>query len=241
MWSSQTSCRGSRCPNRAVVRVGCAAQANGQSALGLSRFISARLLLAGVVCLVGCGATKRQAPEGLHTPAEGSPETTKLFALLAGYEGNAEADRLEDAGKSEEAYKVWEKACLQALHELARTKEGEAWMVNLLLSRLPKEQRGADAALLDVRLILKDLPETAAPPVLWAVTSYLQDERRLEVSGTYEEGGRVWKYKGHSQPVRDFAKEVLERALGVDLGYDVTAWRFAILRQSRQAAAPTTK
>jgi hypothetical protein len=169
-------------------------------------------------------------------------EAARYFALLSGYWSEAEekdVDTLyDDAEKVDQLF-----AC--AVEELTRTKEGDAWLINLILGggeppsilggeRLPWAPPGINSIGWE---IVSRLPSSASPQVLWAVTCCLNYKGRRQASGTYKDSsGETVHWDGWTEPLRDTARKALVRALGVDFEYDVQEWRHEILRRARGTA-----
>lgn len=160
----------------------------------------------------------------------------------------------ESVSETQELFKIasgvlrhWDsESRVNAASRLAKRKEGEAWVIVMLLDeialynfevyKLPPEQfervrntvappdRGVIGALLE------HVPRSASPALLWAVTEWLEDSER----GTYSkrEGLPPLLHRQIdllTEPMRDLARNALKRALRVDHEYDKVAWRRAIL------------
>jgi hypothetical protein len=133
---------------------------------------------------------------------------------------------------------------IEAATKLAKLKEGESWIILLLLDRtalddpsdgpFPEEMRPTfdqfDMAV--VAALLQNLTDETGNAVLFAVTTKLSDTRQgrySEVEGGFPFGRVVEK---ETKPIRDLARDILVRVLGVDHGYDVEKWRNEILRHN---------
>jgi len=136
---------------------------------------------------------------------------------------------------------------LDAAERLARAPGADCWLIVLLQEPLPnRDPWGRPLALKHivdmearqrplVAVLLMNMSPSCSDAVLWAVSSRLGDSEtamygRLHPSsvipGLYEHETHV------SPPIRDLARDLLKRALGVDHGYEADAWRREILARS---------
>jgi len=149
----------------------------------------------------------------------------------------------------------------EAAASLARQPGAEAWTVLLLLDVGGQTPFGGEASALSameagfekdandekaeelerfergvVAAVLWNIPNDAAPAVLWAVTT------KLSVSewGYYSTSSGVGSFTlvradGKTPPIRDIARETLRRCLGVDHGYDPFQWRTEFVNRLKGA------
>ena len=161
-------------------------------------------------------------------------EAARYFALLSGYRTDADEKDIpyDDAEKEDQLFNL-------AVEELTRTKEGDAWLINLILGggHLPWGRPGVNGVGGE---IVSKLPSSASFQVLWAVTCCLSYKEGSRVGGSYEESpGKIVYWDGWTEPLRDTARKALVRALGVDFEYNVQQWRHEILRRARDTARDT--
>ena len=135
----------------------------------------------------------------------------------------------------------------EAVARLARMPEGERWIIVTLLADWalcgegelpPRDLLEEDETLADLQRsviasALENVPPDAGDALLWAITEKLVDPRRGKYAQVEYDVDRLGPLTRRSsmgtRPVRDLAREALERALGVDHGYDRSRWRQQIL------------
>ena len=212
--------------------------------LGMNATRVAAAFLLGAAITAGVGVlTWRQVSVETGGGADGSLMAARTVMQLQDWHGRPVDVRIEDAAR------------------LASAGRGGAWVVLLLLddsalyrpdllewrygekgragsrtqpTTTPWYPEAAEAALIAV--LLENIPAEAGPAVLWAVTTRLTDTRVGEYS--YREGViRVEKGTARTARIADTAREALRRALGKDLGYDVAAWRKAIVDDKMRTGA----
>ena len=183
-------------------------------------------LLLGVlsVVLLGqqspCGAGAESNPSEVHAETRQSAEELYPRASGLGHEG------LE--------------ARMKAARMLAKQQGAESWIVLLLLSSqtAPKgdeiEQERQKVLhpfeLAVVAEAVKSLPKQTGPPVLWALTFLLNEEGR----GRWSEKSILQRKSEHkSRPIRELARQHLKDRLGIDHGWDASAWRTSIVERAK--------
>lgn len=84
-----------------------------------------------------------------------------------------------------------------------------------------------------IAFLMEYLHTQCSPALLWAVTNHLTDEHSARFSTEKRFAMfTVRKSDCITRPMRDIARDVLVRELGVDYGYDVDKWRKKILNRS---------
>ena len=134
----------------------------------------------------------------------------------------------------------------RAARMLARHSEGGPWLVLLLLSsQTPpigdeeEQLRQKDlhpSELGKVAVALDALPKDVDPAVLWAVT-YLLNEKGEGIWAEKSGVILIRKSSHRSRPIRELARAVLKGRLGVDHGWDASAWRTVIANKTPGPAA----
>lgn len=132
---------------------------------------------------------------------------------------------------------------------LAKHPDGDPWIVLLFLSSQTAkpgdeyEQRRQKALhpfeLGVVAAALDALPEDVGAPVLWAITFLLNDEERGQWC---EERGFILTKKVlcGSRPIRELARNCLKVRIGVDHGWNASAWRVAITKRKMHEGVKQT-
>jgi hypothetical protein len=108
-------------------------------------------------------------------------------------------------------------------------EEFEAVMADVRFYEFSLEKR----SLRTVANLLHNLPEEQSVPMLWALTTLLNDERQVDYSRSEPAGllGREM-ISGTYPPIRAMARERLVANLGVDHKYDIAAWQDEIIARA---------
>ena len=187
-----------------------------------ARLPLAALLACGLACCLWAAGSYSRERRGVEPPAPGSQISP------------AEAERLFRAMAFGNGYKKR----AQAAKVLAQAKGGEAWVVVLLLDDTSRMWWETDEEVIEglrafdrasIAALLENIPTDADRAVLWAVAEHLSDANRGRYSRVVREWFTITRASCSTAPIREIARETLERCLGVDHGYDKTAWRAAIM------------
>ena len=200
------------------------------------RTLAALSLFCGAASLAGCDYWHEgNGGEGVPPRTGASYQAKRLFDLCRMAEGRDIEVRMTAAEKLATAPEAEGWIVLALVDELALQVIDAPMPAELELPELWGYTRRAVIA-----RILENLPPNASGAVLFAVTQFLSETRGGEYP-TFE-GLTIGRLKvlgktgeGKTRPLRDSAREMLVRALGVDHVYDEVAWRQEILTRRRSS------
>lgn len=125
-------------------------------------------------------------------------------------------------------------ARMEAARLLVKQPDADPWIVLLLLSpQVPpkgdeiEQARQKDLHRFELAVVaptIKSLPPETGPSVLWALTLLLDEIGR----GSWSESSFFVDRNCGSRPIREMARDYLKKRLGVDCGWEASAWRAAI-------------
>lgn len=192
--------------------------ANRNPRIGVFVIVFIAGLAAGALGLLCCADGESPANFPMSKAIDATKAST-LFARACGLNNERLAKRMAAASS------------------LASMKEGEPWVVLLILRYRdisPDESEGAiwpaykPFELAVIYSAIKGLRSDAGLPLLWALCSLLEEK---ETALWSEERGFIIKRLGSysSPPFRELVRNLLVQRLGVDREWNVSAWREAIL------------
>jgi len=128
---------------------------------------------------------------------------------------------------------------LSAALKLAGLKEAGPWITVILLDyeafgiEDPNSETSTDKFRSQDRTviatIIANIPTQTDKEILWAITTHLNDKEQGALPDNLEVFSLVEHDNGHTRPIREIARDVLKKHLGVDHEYDVRKWRRAII------------